>query len=59
MIDLANQIPLIMAPAALFAGIILFSAIAVGCRVLQPATKAMLLSVMLALSGAALVMFIA
>jgi hypothetical protein len=56
MIDLANQIPFIMAPAAFFAAITLFSVIAVAHRVLQPATKAMVFSVMLALSGAALVM---
>jgi hypothetical protein len=48
-----------MAPAAFFAAIILFSVIAVAHRVLQPATKAMVLSVMLALSGAALVMLAA
>jgi hypothetical protein len=59
MIDLANQIPLIMAPAALLAGMVLFSTIIAAFRVLQPATKAMLLTVMLALSGAALVMFVA
>ncbi len=59
MIDLANQIPLVMAPAAFFAAITVFSVIAVAYRVLQPATKAMVFSVMLALSGAALVMFIA
>jgi uncharacterized membrane protein len=59
MIDLANQIPLIMAPAAFFAAIILFSAIAVAYRVLQPATKAMVFSVMLALSGYVLVMLAA
>jgi uncharacterized membrane protein len=59
MIDLANQIPLIMAPAAFFAAIILFSVIAVAYRVLQPATKAMLFSVMLALSGYVLVMLVA
>jgi uncharacterized membrane protein len=59
MIDLANQIPLVMAPAAFFAAIILFSVIAVAYRVLQPATKAMLFSVMLALSGYVLVMLAA
>ena len=59
MMDLANQIPLVMAPAALIAAIALFSVIAVANRVLQPATKAMVLSVMLALSGYALVMLAA
>jgi uncharacterized membrane protein len=59
MIDLANQIPLVMAPAAFIAAVILFSVIAVAYRVLQPATKAMVLSVMLALSGYVLVMLVA
>ncbi len=59
MIDLANQIPLVMGPAAFFAAVILFSVIALAYRVLQPATKAMVLSVMLALSGYVLVMLVA
>ena len=59
MINLANQIPLVMAPAAFFAAVILISMIAIAYHVLQPATKAMVLSVMLALSGYVLVMLVA
>ena len=59
MIELANQIPLVMAPAAFFAAITVCSVIAVAYRVLQPATKAMVFSVMLALSGYVLVMLVA
>jgi hypothetical protein len=58
MVSLVNQIPLVMAPAALCASIILFSIIVLTYRALQPATKAMVYSVMLALSGYALIIMI-
>ncbi len=56
MVTLSNQIPFVMAPAVLIASIILFSIITTGLRILAPATKAMIFSVMLALSGYALIM---
>jgi hypothetical protein len=56
---LSNQIPFVMAPAALIALIMLFSIVATGFRILAPATKTMLFSVMLALSGYALIMLVA
>ena len=59
MVSLANQIPLVMAPAAFCASIILFSIIVTGFRILAPATKTMIFSVMLALSGYALIMLVA
>ena len=59
MVSLANQIPLVMAPAAFCASIILFSIIVLAYRALQPATKAMICSVMLAMCGYALIMVVA
>jgi len=56
---LSNQIPFVMAPAAIIASIILISIVATFFRVLAPATRTMVYSVMLALSGYALVMLVA
>jgi hypothetical protein len=56
---LSNQIPFVMAPAAIIASIILISIVATFFRVLAPATRTMVYTVMLALSGYALVMLVA
>jgi hypothetical protein len=56
MVMLSNQIPFVMAPAAIIASILLISIVATFFRVLAPATRAMIYSVMLALSGYALIM---
>lgn len=56
---LSNQIPFVMAPAAIIAAIILISIVATFFRVLAPATRAMIYSVMLALSGYAVMMVVA
>ena len=56
---LSNQIPFVMAPAAIIASIILISIVAAFFRVLAPATRTMVYTVMLALSGYALVMLVA
>ena len=59
MVMLSNQIPFVMAPAAIIASIILISIVAAFFRVLAPATRTMVYTVMLALSGYALVMLVA
>jgi uncharacterized membrane protein len=59
MVMLSNQIPFVMAPAAIIAAIILISIVATFFRVLAPATRAMIYSVMLALSGYAVMMVVA
>ena len=59
MVMLSNQIPFVMAPAAIIASIILISIVATFFRVLAPATRTMVYTVMLALSGYALVMLVA
>ena len=56
MIDLANQIPFIMAPAAIIAATMLFSIIALLFRALSPATQALVFCVILGLSGYGLIM---
>lgn len=56
MIGLFNQIPFVMAPAAIIASILVFSIVATFYRVMAPATRTMVYSVMLALSGYALIM---
>jgi hypothetical protein len=48
---LSNQIPFVMAPAAIIASILLISMVATFFRVLGPAARAMIYSVMLALSA--------
>ena len=53
---LSNQIPFVMAPAAIIASILVFSIVATFYRVITPGTRAMVYSVMLALSGYALMM---
>ncbi len=59
MLTLSNQIPLVMAPAALIASILVFSIVATFYRVMAPATRKMTYCVMLALSGYALMMLTA
>ncbi|MBW2409944.1 MAG: hypothetical protein JRF72_09125 [Deltaproteobacteria bacterium] len=56
---LFNQIPFVMAPAAIIASIVVFSIVATFYRVMAPATRAMIYCVMLALSGYALMMLTA
>jgi len=56
---LSNQIPFVMAPAAIIASIILISIVATFFRALAPATRTMVYSVMLALSGYAMIMLVA
>ncbi len=59
MLMLSNQIPFVMAPAAIIASILIFSIVATFYRVMAPATRTMVYSVMLALSGYALMMLVA
>ncbi len=59
MLMLFNQIPFVMAPAAIIATILVFSTVAMFYRVMGPATRAMTYCVMLALSGYALMMLTA
>ena len=59
MLMLSNQIPFVMAPAAIIASILVFSMVVTFFRVLAPATRTMVYSVMLALSGYALMMLAA
>jgi hypothetical protein len=59
MFMLFNQIPFVMAPAAIIASIVVFSIVATFYRVMAPATRAMIYCVMLALSGYALMMLTA
>jgi hypothetical protein len=53
---LADKIPWIMAPAIVIAALILITVLVVVNRLLAPASKAMLVAVMLALSAWAVVM---
>ena len=59
MVMLSNQIPFVMAPAAIIASIILISIVATFFRVLAPATRTMVYSVMLGLSGYVVIMLVA
>ena len=56
MVMLSDQIPFVMAPAAIIASILLISIVVTFFRVLAPATRAMVYSVILALSGYAVMM---
>ena len=56
---LSNQIPFVMAPAAIIASIFVFSMVATFYRGMAPATRAMVYGVMLALSGYAMMMLMA
>ena len=53
---LADKIPWIMAPAVIIAALVVITVLAVVNRLLAPASKAMLVAVMLALSAWAMVM---
>lgn len=53
---LADKIPWIMAPAIVIAASVIITALVVVNRLLAPASKAMLVAVMLALSAWAMVM---
>ncbi len=59
MLMLFNQIPFVMAPAAIIATMLVFSIVATFYRVMAPATRTMTYCVMLALSGYALMMLTA
>jgi hypothetical protein len=59
MFMLSNQIPFVMAPAAIIASLLIFSIAVTFYRVMAPATRTMIYSVMLALSGYALLMLVA
>ena len=55
-LTLADKIPWIMAPAIIIAALVVITVLAVVNRLLAPASKAMLVAVMLALSAWAMVM---
>ena len=59
MLMLSNQIPFVMAPAAIIASILVFSIVAMFYRVMAPASRVMTYCVILALSGYALMMLAA
>ena len=59
MLILFNQIPFVMAPAAIIASILVFSIVVTFYRVMAPATRVMAYCVMLALSGYVLMMLTA
>jgi hypothetical protein len=56
LIEIADKIPWIMAPAIVIAATILISAFVVFIRFLEPALKVMIIAVTLAISGWALMM---
>ena len=56
LLTLADEIPWIMAPAVVIAATVAISVLAAAIRLLEPASKVMLVAIMLALSGGAMVM---
>jgi hypothetical protein len=56
LLDIADKIPWIMAPAMVIAATIIISVLIVLIRLLEPASKAMIVAVMLAMSGWAVMM---
>ena len=55
-LTLADKIPWVMAPAILIAALVVIAVLVVVNRLLAPASKAMLVAVMLALGGWVMVM---
>ena len=55
-LSLADKIPWVMAPAILIAALVVIAVLVVVNRLLAPASKAMLVAVMLALGGWVMVM---
>ena len=56
LLDIADKIPWVMAPAMVIAATIIISVLIVLIRLLEPASKAMIVAVMLAMSGWAVMM---
>jgi hypothetical protein len=56
LLTLADEIPWIMAPAVVIAAMVAISVLVAAIRLLEPASKVMLVAIMLALSGGAMVM---
>jgi drug/metabolite transporter (DMT)-like permease len=56
LLEIADKIPLVMAPAIVILATIVISVLTVLIRLLEPASKAMLIAVMLAMSGWAFMM---
>jgi hypothetical protein len=55
-LDLADKSPLIMAPAMVIAATIIVSVLVLFLRLIEPASKAMIVALMLAMSGWAVMM---
>jgi hypothetical protein len=56
LLEIADKIPWLMAPAMVIAAAIIISALVVLIRLLEPASKAMIVAMTLAMSGWALMM---
>ena len=56
LLEIADKIPWVMAPAAVIFATIVISVVIAFIRLLQPASKAMLIALMLAMSGWAVMM---
>ena len=56
LLEIADKIPLVMAPAIVILATIVISVLIILIRLLEPASKAMLVAVMLAMSGWAFMM---
>jgi hypothetical protein len=56
LLDIADKIPWVMAPALVILATILISLLIVFIRLLEPAKKAMIVAMMLAMSGWAVMM---
>ena len=56
LLELADKIPLVMAPATVIAATIIISVSVLFFRFIQPASKAMIVAVLLAMSGWAVMM---
>ena len=56
LLDIADKIPWVMAPALVIFATVLISALIVFIRLLEPALKAMIVAMMLAMSGWAVMM---
>ncbi len=56
LLDIADKIPWVMAPAMVIAATIIISVLIVLIRLLEPASKAMIVAVMLAMSAWAVMM---
>ncbi|MDH3884347.1 MAG: hypothetical protein OET63_09040 [Desulfobacterales bacterium] len=56
LLEIADKIPLVMAPAMVILATLVISVLIILIRLLEPASKAMLVAVMLAMSGWAFMM---